>query len=130
MNSAFVIVASIIGALGGLGGAAALVTAFAKRPTLRADAEVRLSEQARQWVDEFQQDATNARLEAKEARTEATAARREATEAHIQMQAIRREAQWLAARLQDLRRAILDPNATLERLRAMAGPDRPGNGTV
>lgn len=128
MNSILVVVASIIGALGGLGGLATVITAVTKRRTVTAEAEVRLSDEARQWVEQFQEDAKEARIEAKEARTEAAAARREATEAHAQMRAVKTEAQWLARQLQDLRHAILQPNATIERLRAMVGNEGP-NGT-
>lgn len=124
-----VMVASIMGALGGLGGFAAVITAFARRRTFTADAEVKLSDEARQWVEQFQEDAREARLEARDARTEAAAARREATEAHAQMRAIKNEAQWLARQLQDLHRAILDPKVTLDRLRAMVGTGPGSNGT-
>jgi uncharacterized protein (DUF3084 family) len=123
-----VLVASIVGALGGLGGFAALVTAFARRRTITAEAEVRLSDAAREWVEQFQEDAKEARIEAREARGEAAAARREATEAHAQMRAVKTEAEWLARRLQELHRAILDPAASLERLRALVGTE-PKNGT-
>jgi uncharacterized protein (DUF3084 family) len=126
-NNTLTIVAAIVGALGGLSGLAAVITAMTKRTTVNADAEVRLSDEARQWVEQFQQDAKEAKQEAKDARIEAIAARREATEAHAQMRLIRSEAEWLAHRLQDLHRAIIDPNATLERLRAMVGPDTENN---
>lgn len=117
------VAAAIVGALGGLSGLAALVTALAKRPAARAEAEVRLSDEARQWVEQFQEEAASARAEAKEARNEAIAAKQEATEAHAQMQVVRREAEWLATQLQDLRRRILNPNMTMEYLRAIVGPD-------
>jgi uncharacterized protein (DUF3084 family) len=126
MTSAWTVIAAIVGGLGGFGGLAAVITAFTRRRTVEADAEVRLSDEARHWVEQFQEDAKEAKTEAREARAEATAARREAAEAHNQMQAIRREAEWLARQLQDLHRAIIDPNATLERLRAMVGLP-PGN---
>lgn len=128
MNSAITLVAAIIGGLGGLTGLAALVSAVIRRRTVTADAEVRLSDAAREWVEQFQEDAREARIEAKEFRAEAAAARREAAETHAQMRAVKKEAEWLARQLQDLHRAILDPNVTLGRLRAMVGPDYPGNG--
>jgi len=115
------IAATILGSFMAGGGLVAIVNAFAKRRTVKVDAAARLSDETLKWVNEFQDNA-------KEARTESLAARAEATEAHAQMRAIRAEAEWLAAQLQQLRRAILDPNATLERLRAMVGPDYPGNG--
>lgn len=136
MNNTLTVVAAIVGALGGLSGLAAVITALTKRPAAKADAEVRLSDEARQWVEEFQEETASARVEAKEARAEAAAAKKEAAEAHIQMQAVRREAEWLAGRLWDLRHRILDPNMTLERLRAIVGsdwnpssPGEPGNST-
>jgi DNA repair ATPase RecN len=125
-NNTLTVVAAIVGALGGLSGLAAVITALTKRRTVNADAEVRLSDEARQWVEQFQEDAKEAKQEARDARAEATAARREAAETHSQMRAIRVEAEWLARQLQELHRAILDPNATVERLRAMVGP-QPGN---
>lgn len=128
MSNGFAIAGAIIGGLGGLGGLAAVVKAFTARRTVVADAEVRLSDEARQWVEQFQEDAREARNEARDARKEAAAARREATEAHSQMQQVRREAQWLAGQLQRLHAAIRDPEATVERLRVLVGPDVP-NGT-
>lgn len=116
-------VASIVGASLASGGLVAIVNAIAGHRRARVDAADRLSDGALKWVDEFQADA-------REARSEAAAARHEATEAHAQMRAVRAEAEWLAGQLQALRRAIVDPGATLERLRAMVGPDYPGNGTA
>lgn len=113
--------ASIVGAALGSGGLVAIINAVAGRRKVKVDAADRLSDGALKWVDEFQSDA-------KEARSEAAAARREATEAHAQMRAVRAEAEWLAGQLQQIRRAIVDPGATLERLRAMVGPDYPGHG--
>lgn len=114
-------VASLIATALASGGLGVIVNALANRRKVRVDAADRLSDGALKWVDEFQADA-------REARHEASEARREATEAHVQMRAVRAEAEWLAKQLQQLRRAIVDPSATLERLRAMVGPDYPGNG--
>lgn len=105
----------VAAALGG-GGLVAIVNAFAKRRQVKVDAADRLSDGALKWVDEFQADA-------REARHEAAEARREATEAHAQMRAVRAEAQWLAGQLKALRRAIIDPNATIERLRMLVIED-------
>jgi chromosome segregation ATPase len=121
-------VATVLGALITGGGLVAVVNALARRRTVKVDAAARLSDETLKWVNEFQEKAKEAEINAKEARTEAAGARREATEAHAQMRAIRAEAEWLAGQLQQLRRAILDPGASLERLRAMVGPDYPGNG--
>lgn len=120
--SALITTASTVlaGVLGG-GGMVAIVNAFAKRRQVKVDAADRLSDGALKWVDEFQADA-------REARSEAAAARREATEAHAQMRAVRAEAQWLAGQLQALRRAIVDPNATLDRLRMLVAEDGTSNG--
>lgn len=124
-----VLVASVVGAAISSGGLVAIVNAVARRRKVKVDAADRLSDSTLKWVDEFQTEAREARKEAAEARKEATEARREATEAHNQMRAIRTEAELLAGQLQALRKAILDPNATIERLRAIIGPDI-GNGTV
>jgi uncharacterized protein (DUF3084 family) len=129
MNSPLVIAASVVGGLGGLSGLAALVKAFTGRRIIVADAEVKLSDEARQWVEQFQEDAREARNEARDARNEAAAARREATEVHSEMRAIKQEAHWLARQLQELHRAILDPATTLDRLRAMVGTGPGTNGT-
>jgi hypothetical protein len=104
-------------ALGG-GGVWAAMRAFARRPANKAEAADRLNDSTLEWAQALQADA-------REARTEAAAARREATEAHSQMRAVREEAEKLAAELRMLRTAILDPRAVtdpqaaLERLRAM-----------
>lgn len=121
-------VATVLGSLMAGGGLVAIVNALAKRRTVKVDAAARLSDETLKWVNEFQEKAKEAEVNAKEARTEAAAARREATEAHAQMREVRAEAEWLAGQLRQLRRAILDPGASLERLRAMVGPDYPGNG--
>lgn len=125
------VVTTVVGVLSGIfggSGLVAVVQAIAKRNTVKVDAAARLSDATLIWVNEFQEKAKEAELNAKEARTEAAAARQEATEAHVQMRAVRTEVVWLAGQLQQLRRAILDPGATMDRLRAMVGPDYPGNG--
>lgn len=115
-------IATVVGAGLGGGGLVAIVNAVARRRPVKVDAADRLSDGALKWVDEFQADA-------REARSEAAHARREATEAHAQMRAVRAEAEWLAGQLQALRRAIMAPDATLDRLRALVGPDANHNGT-
>lgn len=115
--------ASLLGAGLGGGGLVAVVNAFARRKVVRVDAADRLSDSALRWVEQFQEEAA-------EARREAAACRQESIEARREMHLVREEAKELAADLHRLRRAILDPNASLERLRAMVGPDGPGNGTV
>lgn len=114
-------VATAVGGLVGGGGLVAMVNAFAKRRTVKVDAADKLSDGALRWVDEFQ-------TEAREARNEAASARREAAEAHAQMREIRAEAELLARELRHLRMAILDPNATVGRLRLLVEP--PGNGSA
>jgi hypothetical protein len=115
-------IATVVGAGLGGGGLVAIVNAVARRRTTKVDAADRLSDGALKWVNEFQENAN-------EARFEAAAARREATEAHAQMRAVRAEAEWLAGQLQALRRAIMAPDATLDRLRVLVGPDANHNGT-
>lgn len=135
MNNWLVFAAAIVGAIVGAGGAGPIILALAKRQTISAEAQVTLSDEARQWVEQFQEEAREARREAAdarresgEARKEAADARREAAGAHDEMTNVRREAQWLARELQRLHAAIRDPYATIDILRSMIGPDG-GNGS-
>lgn len=108
-------VATVVGAALGGGGLVAVVNAFARRRTVRTDAADRLSDSALRWVEQFQEEAAEARREAAECRRESAEARRE-------MAAVRLEAKELAADLHRLRAAILDPRITIERLRALVEP--------
>jgi hypothetical protein len=106
-------VASVL--MGG-GGLAVLVNAFTGRRQRKAEVADRLSDSSLKWVQEFQEETQRARLEAAEARREVAEARRELGE-------VRHEAEALARDLRNIRGAIMAPNATLERLRAMVGGD-------
>jgi hypothetical protein len=119
-------------ASGGLGTACigVLIKAVAARRTVSADAEVRLSVEARQWVEQFQEDALTARQDAREARVEAASARQEAERVHGDLQRIRAESMWLAKELQLLHEAIWRPGMDIERLRAMIRTDPPAAGVV
>lgn len=99
--------------LGG-GGGAAILQAVTGRRSRKAEVADRLSDSTLKWVEEFQEEARNARAEAAEARREAQEARRELAD-------VRREAEALIRDLRELRAAVLSPGATVERLRAMVG---------
>jgi septal ring factor EnvC (AmiA/AmiB activator) len=108
---ALVAVATVL--LGG-GALASIVKAIAERRQVRASVADRLSDSSLKWVQEFQEETRQARLEAAEARREVAEVRRELAD-------VRHQAEALAQDLRNLRGAILAPNATLERLRAMVG---------
>jgi transposase-like protein len=109
--TALVAIASTL--LGG-GGLAVLVNAVTGRRARKVEVADRLSDSSLKWVEQFQEETRNARLEASEARRELAEVRREMAEVH-------REAEGLARDLRDLRGAIMAPNVTLERLRRMVG---------
>jgi len=96
--------------LGG-GAGATLFKLVAERKIRRVEVADRLSDSSLKWVQEFQEEAARARLEAAEARREVAEVRRELAEC-------RHEAENLARDLRNLRGAIMQPNATIERLRA------------
>lgn len=105
---------AIASALMGGGGLAVLVNAFTGRRGRKAEVADRLSDSSLKWVQEFQEETQRARLEASEARREVAEVRRELAD-------VRHQAEALAQDLRNVRGAILSPNATLERLRAMVG---------
>jgi len=114
VNSWLTGLVTVASLLFGGGGLAVLVNAFTGRRARRVEVADRLSDSSLKWVQEFQEETRQARLEAAEARREVSEARRELGE-------VRREAEALARDLRDLRRAIMAPTVTLERLRAMVG---------
>lgn len=118
--TAIVAIASTL--LGG-GGLAVFVNAVTGRRSRKAEVADRLSDSSLKWVEQFQEEASRARLEASEARREMAEVRRELGEVH-------REAEQLARDLRNLRGAILTPNVTLERLRQLVGGGGFANGTV
>lgn len=117
---ALVAIATVL--LGG-GAVTSIVKAIAERREKKASVADRLSDSSLKWVQEFQEETQRARLEASEARREVAEVRRELAEC-------RHEAEALASDLRNLRGAILSPNATLERLRAMVGGGDNLNGRI
>lgn len=107
-------VVTVCSLLFGGGGLAVLVNAATGKRTRKAEVADRLSDSSLKWVQEFQEETQRARLEASEARREVAEVRRE-------LDNVRHEAEALARDLRNLRGAIVSPNATLERLRAMVG---------
>lgn len=108
-----VTIASVL--LGG-GGLVSIVNAVIGRRGRRAEVADRLSDSTLKWVEQFQEEAAAARHEA-------TEARREVAEIRTELRAVRSEAEALAYELRRLRLAIMAPDATVERLRAMVGPN-------
>lgn len=104
------VVSSAVAAILTGGGAAAFITAWAKRKTTKVEAVDRLNEVTLEWAEALKTDAREARADAREARQEAAEARREAAES-------RRQVGELAAELRAIHAAVFDPNATIERLR-------------
>lgn len=112
-------IATILSALLGGGVVAALVNAYTGRGKRRVDVASGLTDSTLEWARELKADAAETRNAAAEARREAAEARREAAEA-------RREVAMLAQEVRALRAAILDPGATLDRLRRVVlGADAP-----
>lgn len=103
----------------GGGGLTVLVQAFIGRKGRKAEVADRISDSSLKWVQEFQEETQRARLEAAEARREASDARREVADLRRDVATLRAEAEGCARDLRNLRGAIMAPNATLERLRAL-----------
>jgi hypothetical protein len=115
------VVASLIAAIFGAGGSVAIVTSLARRRVTRVEAADKLNDSTLEWAIELKADAAGLRAEVAEARRENADLRRE-------IWVIRQEAEALGRDLRRLRIAIMDPYATLDRLRAMVG-DQGNNGT-
>jgi transposase-like protein len=127
---ALVAVASVL--FGG-GGLAVLVAAFTGRKQRKAEVADRLSDTTLKWVQEFQEEAArshteaqSSRIEAADARREMAEMRRELAEVRRELAAVREEALAFARDLRDLRGAIMRPDATIERLRALVGGEANG----
>lgn len=112
------IVAAVTGALAGSAGIAPIILALARRGPIRAGGEISLSEESRQWVNEFQEDARAARSEAAGARNDAAAVR---TELHI----IRREAEQVSRYLLRVLTWIDTPGMDMVRLRRLVTTSTP-----
>lgn len=117
MSWTAVVIAAVTGLSGG--GLVAIVQGFFQRRTTKVDAVDRLADTAVEWAAAVKADAADARKEAADARDEARGARRELTEVHRQMRELADEVEMVTLRLRQWRTAILDPDATLARLRSM-----------
>lgn len=116
------ILGTIIGAGGISGIASSLLTGLVQRPKLRADVVSQLTDAALRQVNELQERTA-------EAEREATAARIEVAETRRQVRLLSAEVEACMARLRAWRLAILDPGATVERLRVMvSAADHTSNG--
>lgn len=134
------VVASLIAAILGTGGTAAIIQAVARRRPTKVEAVDRLNESTLEWAEQLKADARDARADAREARQEAADSRRAALDAQREATESRRaalEAQRdaaessrrvaeLAEEVRALHAAIYDPNASIERLRqAISANGRP-----
>lgn len=108
----FAVIAGLIGAVFGGGGAGAIIVALGRRETMSASAEVALSEEARQWVTDFQEDARAARVEASAARVDAAAV-------HQELRVIRSEAEQVSRYLLRVLNWIDKPGMNIGRLRQL-----------
>jgi hypothetical protein len=118
-------VVTLIGGLGGLTGAAALLNAWFSRGKNKADAAQVLTGSALTLVHEMEDDARAAREELKQSREELKTFRREAS---TELQIVREEARALADELHRLRMAIMAPHATVESLRLLVTGPGQSNG--
>jgi hypothetical protein len=114
------VIASVVAALLGGGGIAAIISAVSRQKVTKVEAADRLNESTLEWAAAVKADAADARRETADAR-------REMAEMRLEMATVRREAEALAQELRQLRLAILDPFATLDSLRMLVNPG-PGNG--
>lgn len=119
MSWTSVVVTVLVAVLGG-GGAATIITTLARRKVTKVEAADRLNESTLEWAEQLKADAASARRDAHEARLEANGAR-------VEMAAVRYEAESLAYELRRLRLAILDPYASIDKLRQLIS-EGPGNG--
>lgn len=114
-------IAGSILAAGGVG--VAIANGLFRRPVTKVEAATLLSDAALELVEAVKADSAGARHDAREARLEAHQAR-------VEMAEVKRQAEALAQDLRRLRLAILDPYATLDRLRAMVEPAGENAGPV
>lgn len=125
----------LVVAILGSGGISYIVNAIANRRVVRVDAVDRLSDSALKWVEQFQEQATAAQVEAARAwavvnqiRQECAETRREVTDARTQLRAVRDEAELLSREIQHIRRLVTEPGMTINRLRDALGVDPKING--
>jgi septal ring factor EnvC (AmiA/AmiB activator) len=121
-------VASVAAALLTGGGFVAIVNAVSRRRLVRVEVADRLNEATLEWAEAMRAENAEIRRDNTETRQELAEARREAAEVRREMTVVRHEAEALAHDLRRIREAILDPDATLERLRALVG-NQSANGT-
>jgi len=117
----WVTLASIAAGLLSGGGIVAIVNGVTQRRLVKVEVADRLNEATLEWAEQLKADNADSRRENAETRHELAEARREAAEVRREMTVVRHEAEALADDLRRLRQAILDPNATLDRLRAIVG---------
>ena len=122
MNPWVTVLVSVGSALLGGGALAVLINAVAGKNPRRAEVADRLSDSTLKWVEQFQEEAADARREAADTRREVADARREIAEVRREMAAVRGEAEQLAAQLRSLRASILAPASTIDQLRDLVTP--------
>lgn len=123
MNPWLTVAMALGSALLGGGALAVLINAVAGRNPRRAEVAEKLSDSTLKWVEQFQEEAADARREAADTRREVADARREIAEVRREMMVVRTEAEALAAQLRSLRASILSPATTMDQLRAIVTPD-------
>jgi chromosome segregation ATPase len=114
-------VAYVVGGILSGGGLVAIINAVSRKRLIKVEVADRLNEATLEWAEAMKADNAEVRRENAETRMELTEARREASEIRRDLSAARHEAEALGDDLRRLRTAILDPHATLERLRFMVG---------
>lgn len=123
MNPWVTVLVSAVTALLGGGALAVLIGAVAGKKPRRAEVADRLSDSTLKWVEQFQEEAADARREAADTRREVADARREIAEVRRELAVVRAEAEALAVRLRGLVTSILAPGVTVEQLRDLVTPD-------
>lgn len=132
------ILMTLVGVLGGAGGLAAAAGVILQRRKYRADAADVLTDTAlvlieplKSRVAELEQETTTARRKAAEAGEQAdkagrqfAQAREQAEAANVEIAEMRDSLAEVLRMLERWRAAVLDPAATLERLRMMVTADR------
>jgi hypothetical protein len=117
----WVTAASIAAGILSGGGFVAIVNAITRRRLLKVEVADRLNEATLEWAEAMRAENAEIRRDNTETRQELAEARREAAEVRREMTVVRHEAEALADDLRRIRLAVLDPDATLERLRALVG---------
>lgn len=117
-----VIVASLVGAVFGGGGTAAVVTAITRRRLTRVEAADRLADTAMDLLNTVRKDT---REELVAMRAEVAENRKEAAELRVALRNATSQAEILSAYLSRITSAIQDPSMTMDRLKVMFGAGPP-----